>query len=438
MVISIGIIGTQEIVEQIERVIKAFPTFSPYTSVVQSEDDIPQIAEQMIDKVEVILISGALTSRKLKNRLKLSIPVYYLPITEASLYKALLLAVNEFDNVKGISIDTLTNMLVTRAVEALDIREIPYVVYDGSLYASTEQLLSFHREQVATGQCSIVLTGVQNVAEQLNAEGIPSIWMTPSDQDIVVTLERALLSTESRKNKEAQIVVGIINVDDFEGLAMKKRTEYEVQMLKLDIQRLILNYIESLDGYATHLGGDEYLFFTTRGMFERETRGYKYIPLAKDAKLNYSISLSLGIGFGMTANDAGTNAREALRKAKDAGGNGCFIVREDKSVIGPVEMSEPIKARIVPLDNTLVKKAESAGMTSHYLSKLVTYMCKHKRYEYHVHELANMLNITVRSAHRLLLVWQDCQLIEISRVEKVPKGRPRQMYWFNFIEQKAY
>jgi len=438
MVISIGIIGTQEIVEQIERVIKAFPTFSPYTSVVQSEDDIPQIAEQMIDKVEVILISGALTSRKLKNRLKLSIPVYYLPITEASLYKALLLAVNEFDNVKGISIDTLTNMLVTRAVEALDIREIPYVVYDGSLYASTEQLLSFHREQVATGQCSIVLTGVQGVAEQLNAEGIPSIWMTPSDQDIVVTLERALLSTESRKNKEAQIVVGIINVDDFEGLAMKKRTEYEVQMLKLDIQRLILNYIESLDGYATHLGGDEYLFFTTRGMFERETRGYKYIPLAKDAKLNYSISLSLGIGFGMTANDAGTNAREALRKAKDAGGNGCFIVREDKSVIGPVEMSEPIKARIVPLDNTLVKRAESAGMTSHYLSKLVTYMCKHKRYEYHVHELANMLNITVRSAHRLLLVWQDCQLIEISRVEKVPKGRPRQMYWFKFIEQKAY
>lgn len=31
-------------------------------------------------------------------------------------------------------------------------------------------------------------------------------------------------------------------------------------MLKLDIQRMILNYVESLDGYATYLGGDEYLF----------------------------------------------------------------------------------------------------------------------------------------------------------------------------------
>jgi hypothetical protein len=438
MVISIGIIGTQEVVEQIQRVIKAFPTFSPYTSIVQSEYEIPQIAEQMINKVEVILISGAFTSRKLKNRLKLSIPVYYLPITDASLYKALLLAVREYRNVQGISIDTLTKVLVTRAVEELELKEIPCVVYNGPLYATTEQLIAYHKEQIATGQCSIVLTGVQAVAEQLNAEHIPSIWMKPSDQDIVVTLERALLSTESRKNKEAQIVVGIVNVDEFEKLAMQRKNEYEVQMLKLDIQRLILQYVESLDGYATHLGGDEYLFFTTRGIFERETRGYKFIPLAKDAKLNYSLSLSVGIGFGMTANDAGTNAREALRKAKEAGGNGCFIVREDKSVIGPVEMSEPIKAPIAPLDNMLVKKAESAGMTSNYLSKLVTYMCKHQKYEYHVHELANMLNITVRSAHRLLLVWQDCQLIEISRIEKVPKGRPRQLYWFKFIEQKAY
>lgn len=438
MVISIGIIGTKEVVKQIKRVIKAFPTFSPSTCIVNSEDDIPIIAEQLSKRVEVILISSAWTNRKLKNRLKLSIPVHYLPITEASLYKALLQAVNGFEQVDGISIDTLTNVVVSRAVQELALEELDCHVFNGPLYATTDQLVAFHREQVVAGRCSIVLTGVQSVAQQLNEEGINSIWMTPSDQDIVVTLERALLSTESRKNKEAQVVVGVINVDDFEKLAKAKKNEHEVQMLKLDIQRMILNYVESLDGYATYLGGDEYLFFTTRGIFERETRGYKLIPLAKDAKLNYSISLSLGIGFGMTANDAGTNAREALRKAKEAGGNGCFIVREDKSVIGPVEMSDPIKASIAPLDHLLVKKAEAAGMTSNYLSKLVTYMCKHQKFEYHVHELASILNITARSAHRLLLVWLDYQLIEISRIEKVPKGRPRQMYWFKFIEQKAY
>ena len=438
MFISIGIIGTKEIVNQIEEVLKTFPTFKSYVYIVESEFEIPAVAQKISEKVEVILISGANQSKSLKSRIKLTIPVHYLPFTEASLYKALLQASQTGKLEAGISVDTLTKTMVSRVTEGLGLGEQHFYVYNGPVYASADQLLAFHRGQINEKQCAIVLTGNQTVAKQLQDEGIFSIWLTPSSEDIIVTLERALLSTESRKNKEAQIVVGIMNVDNFEKLAMKKKNEHEVQLLKLDIQRTILSYVESLDGYMSHLGGDEYLFFTTRGIFERETRGYKYIQLAKDAKSNYNISLSIGVGFGLTANEAGTNAREALRKAKESGGNASFIVREDKSIIGPIEMSEPIKVTMAPLDQNLVKKAESAGMTSNYLSKLLTYMCKHQKYEYHVHEIAAILNITVRSAHRLLLVWLDYSLIEISRVEKVPKGRPRQMYWFRFIEQKAY
>ncbi|RIX49425.1 hypothetical protein D3P08_22555 [Paenibacillus nanensis] len=438
MVIRIGIIGTKEVVEQIGQVIKTFPTFTPQFCIVENETDIPGYAERLSDSVEVILIYGPLAGRRLKAQPKLSIPVHYVPLTEAGLYKALLRAVKDAKLTQGISVDTLTKVLVTRAVKELDLRQLPYVVYNGPPYASAEKLVAFHQEQYEAGRCSIVLTGVQAVAQQLSGLGIPNLWMGPSDQDIIVSLERALLSTESRRNKESQIVVGIINVDDFGKLVMQRMNEHEVQLLKLDIQRMVLSYVESLDGYMSYLGGDEYLFFTTRGIFERETGGYKSIPLAKDAKQSYSLSLSLGIGFGMTANEAGTNAREALRKAKEAGGNSCFIVREDKSIIGPLEMSEPVRATFAPLDVALVKKAEAAGMTSSYLSKLVAYMSKHEKYEYHVHEVAAMLHITVRSAHRLLLMWLDNGLIELSREEKLPKGRPRQMYRFSFIEQKSY
>lgn len=438
MVIRIGIIGTKEVVEQIGQVIKTFPTFSPQFCIVEKETDIPGYAEQMSDKVEVILIYGPLTGRRLKAQPKLSIPVHYVPITEAGLYKALLRAVKDDKAVNSISVDTLTKVLVTRAMKELDLQQLSSVVYNGPPYASVEKLVAFHQEQYAAGRCQIVLTGLQTVAEQLSKLGVPNLWIGPSDQDIIVSLERALLATESRRNKESQIVVGIINVDDFEKLVMQRMNEHEVQLLKLDIQRMVLSYVESLDGYMTYLGGDEYLFFTTRGIFERETGGYKSIPLAKDAKQSYSLSLSLGIGFGMTANEAGTNAREALRKAKEAGGNSCFIVREDKSVIGPLEMSEPVKATFAPLDVAFVKKAEAAGMTSSYLSKLVAYMSKHEKYEYHVHEVAAMLHITVRSAHRLLLMWLDNGLVELSRSEKLPKGRPRQTYRFHFIEQKSY
>ena len=73
----------------------------------------------------------------------------------------------------------------------------------------------------------------------------------------------------------------MINIDDFGTQALRRNNEHEVQKLKLDIHRMVLDYVESLDGYLTHLGGDEYLFFTTRGIFERETGGYKTIPWLK-------------------------------------------------------------------------------------------------------------------------------------------------------------
>lgn len=438
MVIKIGIIGTLEIVEQIKQVIKTFPTFLPAFYLVEHEQDILPIAERASADAEVLLLSGPLTSKKVKDRLKLPIPVHYVPITEAGLYKALFYGAHAGKLSRGISVDSLTKVNVKRAARELGISDLEFAVYNGPSYASAEKLAQFHQEQHAAGKSSLALTGVQAVARQLAELGVPNHWMAPSDQDIIVTLERALLSTESRRNKEAQIVVGILNVDEFHKLVMKRPSEHEVQLMKLDIQRMVLSYVESLDGYLTYLGGDEYLFFTTRGVFERETGGYKTIPLAKDAKQSFNVSLSFGVGFGMTANEAGTNAREALRKAKEAGGNACFIVREDKSMIGPLEMADPVKATLAPLDYALVKKAEEAGMTSSYLSKLVAYTTKHEKYEFHVHELAAMLNITVRSAHRLLLLWIDHGLVDISGMEKVPKGRPRQLYRFSFLEGKSF
>jgi c-di-AMP phosphodiesterase-like protein len=135
---------------------------------------------------------------------------------------------------------------------------------------------------------------------------------------------------------------GLIHINDFNALVERSHSEHEVQKLKLEIHRTFLDYVKSLDGHLTNLGANEYLFVTTRGIFERETRGYKFIPLLQESKSSLGISLSLGVGFGKSANEAGTHARLALRQSREYGGDVCFIVREDKSVIGPVEMANPM------------------------------------------------------------------------------------------------
>ncbi|MDR0271658.1 hypothetical protein [Paenibacillus sp.] len=437
MQIKIGIIGLQQVVNRLLKVIKAFPTFVPVVRIVKDEDQIPSVAAQLMIEVEVLLLFGAHSHRKVKDNVNITVPVHYVPLTGTGLYKTLFHALQTGCLSGGISIDSLTKSMVMNTFKDLGIEHTKAVVYNGPAHASPDKLYEFHRNLSDSGDCSLAITGVESVGRRLSEAQAANEWLIPSDQDMSVTLERALLSTESRRIKESQIVVGMIKVDDFGKLVMRRSNEHEVQKLKLDIHRMVLDYVESLDGYLTSLGGDEYLFFTTRGIFERETGGYKTIPLAKDANQSFGISLSLGVGFGTSANEAGTNARAALRKSKEAGGNTCFIIREDQTLIGPLEMSDPIQTVLSATHTALIKKAEDAGMTSAYLSKLLSYTAKYGKYEYTVHELATLLDITVRSAHRLLLLWIDNGLVDISGMEKVPKGRPRQIYRFSFLKDKT-
>ena len=54
--------------------------------------------------------------------------------------------------------------------------------------------------------------------------------------------------------------------------------------------------------------------------------------------------------------------------------------------------------------------------------------------EFTADELANMLGITVRSAHRIILKWMDAGIISVIGTEKLlSRGRPRQVFRLDFI-----
>ena len=87
--IRIGIIGTQTIVDKIMKVIETFPSFDPVPLVFQDDGEAPALAERIGGEVEVLFLSDPLTQRKVKELGQFSIPVHYVPVTDAGLYKAL-------------------------------------------------------------------------------------------------------------------------------------------------------------------------------------------------------------------------------------------------------------------------------------------------------------------------------------------------------------
>jgi len=433
--IAIGIVGPGALVDKMNHCLKSFPSFEPVAKVYDREEEAPDAARELMNQVEVLLFSGPLPYRLAMQKLSFNIPVHYVPLTGTGLYRSLF-RMEKRHGLSSMSIDTLTKQAVERAFRELGEAHEHMVYYSGAEFDSPDALTAFHADQFRSGRTKAALTGVGSVSAALTEMGIPNDWVMPTEQDIIVSLERALLSTETRRSKESQIVVGFIHVDDFERLANQKSSEHEVQRLKLDIHRMLLGYVESLDGHLTHLGGNEYLFITTRGIFERETGGYKSIPLAQVVEKYYGLSLSIGIGFGRSANEAGTHARIALRNAKESGGDICFIVREDRSVIGPLQMTHPHEYDLSLIDAGLLKRAEQAGLTSGYLSKLVAHVTRFGKLDYTAQELAGVLNVTVRSTHRFLLSWLDSGLITIIGEEKgKSKGRPKQIYRLSFMSE---
>ncbi|AZN43877.1 hypothetical protein EJC50_23900 [Paenibacillus albus] len=438
--ISIGIIGTAELVGRILQVLKAFPSFRPIPIVYEEDSEAPRLAEQLGGTVEVLLASGPVPYNRIREEANVQVALHYVPLTDTGFYRALFRLRNTIGSVEQnlrISMDTLSKQMVQKSLSEINETHTEAIYYDGPDFASKEQLIAYHQEQYESGACVAALTADESVARELTALAIPNEWIIPTDQNITVALERALLSTETRQSREAQVVVGLVNLDQFEKRIHVHTSEHEVQKLKLDIHRMLLDYVESLDGYLTPLGGDEYLFFTTRGIFERVTGGYKKISLGKSIYQKFGLSLSIGMGFGRSANEAGTHARIALRKSKEAGGDTCFIVGEDKALIGPLAMADPLEFALSLTDSELLKKAEDAGMTSGYLSKLMAQVARTGKTDYMVHELAAILDISVRSTHRLLLQWMDHSLVAIAGVEKVPKGRPRQIFRLTFLREKA-
>ncbi|WP_251552215.1 hypothetical protein [Neobacillus muris] len=435
--IIIGIVGPQALEKEIMKALEAFPNFRPiFLQTTPSTIDHEDISA-LIVKVEVLLFLEFPTYFKAKQLVNISIPAQYVPLMGTGLYRSLFLIKTQYE-FTHFSIDTVEERYIQRILYELGETKYAWKSFfpDYEQADFIESIVTFHQNNHQTNG-SIAITGIQEVSLKLSELAIPNEWVTPTYQDLIVSLERALLATEARKNKESQIVFGIIDIDKFDKATEKYTTEHEVQLFKLKFQQMMLNYTKLLDGHLINSGGEEFSFITTRGIFERETRGYKYIPILNSAKSELGVTISIGVGFGRSAAEAGSHARLALRQSKELGGNVCYIVREDQSVIGPVDIitdTQYEKYDLAITDAELLEKAEKAGMSAAYMTKLMARVARHKKYDYTAQELATTLNITTRSAHRILLKWMDANLVDIVGEEKITfKGRPRRIYSLSFI-----
>ncbi|WP_051314591.1 hypothetical protein [Alteribacter aurantiacus] len=422
--IKVGIITPVEHLEFVQSNLDYFPSIKPVWYLYSSETEESRVIEESINnkETEALLFLEHHVYKSTINNKKLSIPAHFIAATGNNIYRTAFLLFNN-NEIKNICCDPLPLINLPGVLADLGITlSSVHVVKE----KSEEKTIEEHKEFLENHKNAGSITSRVRVAEELKRQGLCCEYVMPTPQDLMVTLERILLSTKSRENLETQFVCGFIK---------GKYINFDEQ-IHFEVEKQIHTFVKQLNGIYQQVEEDFYMFVTNRGSFERVTRGYKSIPfLNQGGVCEKYVKFNMGVGFGNSVKDAKNHGRIAFNHTKGFPPNKCFIVNDDKQVFGPVEMTRHLVYDIAITDYQLLEKAKVAGMTASYISRLIAQLNHHEKGVYSAQELANIFGITLRSTHRNLSKWLDADIVKIVGEEKTAyRGRPRTIYSFDWLK----
>lgn len=409
--LNVGFIGPIWMESTIKKCFSMFPSLHVSYRFSDNIYDAIHFAKELETEVDSFLFSSRATYLLVKENVSLQKESYYIPLKGNGFYKALYQLTRNHD-IKVISIDGIAE----EYFEPLEGLVFLHINKTSSLQ-QLEELYEIHVENYRTCQQVGVITSLKVIADRLTSLQIPVEWLKPAEEDIIVCLERLMLTTTKRKEWESQVIFGKLQINFLSESPLANAEKFDK---KHKIEKLVSKFVDEINGYFMVNHDLEYVFISHRGEFERVTEGYKVLYLFSEIQKIQECMVNMGIGFGWTIQLANYHADLALVQSLQFKRNCAFIVNEVRKVIGPIELQTPV---IYDLDDSATETKIKQ------LEIIKVYLRKNKISYFTAKEVATILNVTNRTANRLLAKWLDAHLIAIVGVEKVvQKGRPRQRY----------
>lgn len=426
--IRIGIVGPEDSLNVIKQVPYSNPeaewTFLEY-------DDVHNAAElvaRYMNEMDVFLLTGEVPYRIVtESETEISKPLLYIPHTGTALYRTLFeMAFHHRRQMEKISIDTISEEEVAEVFRELNIPcdnnfVMPQEIQPG-LWG--ERHLQLWKEK----KIDAVITSLSTTMKYLIKHQVPVFRIRPTESVIRAYMDHAFRAGLLQDAKKGQILIQLIQIDNFNHLIHYTGSEYSTQQIQLELHKRLLDYTVEIEGAFTSLGRDAFLLVTTQGAFQKYTEGKLVNPIPEWVVEKLPITISVGIGEGQTGIEAETHARIALKHAQDHGGGCCFFTTTYGEVKGPLD-DEKMVAFKYQIDGEIHRIAQKAGMSPVTLGKVAHVLEKLGKTEVTSVELSQHLKITPRQARRILT-----QLKTAGAAEQIGEeghsiiGRPRSIY----------
>jgi ribosomal protein S25 len=331
------------------------------------------------------------------------------------------------------SIDTIHRENVEEMLDELGLEKYELQVKDYEGYITSEELVDYHHDLFINRKTDFAITCLTSTYEKLKDLGVTSCRIMPTSQAVSQTLELASLETQNLVARKAQLCAGVVKILNWNNLDSYSPSEYEQQRMKLTMSELFINFCEKMKASMKFVNEDEYRFYATRGAVESATDNYKFMPLIQDINDKLPFTVCIGLGYGYSANESEKNSSEALKYAISYNKNSCYVVMEDGRVKGPLEQGKSIEFYSKTEEDGVVKLSEKSNVSIITLNKIAGIMKSLNKNVITANEIADTLNITLRSARRMLASLEEAGIAStVGEEQPAGRGRPRQIFKISF------
>ena len=424
--VSIGIITAERSMEMVREVDPAMRAacevaYLPYATTRQ----LALVYSRNAHRFDGILFSGAFPYEYVVSHVGPVLkPHAYFELADRDYYKlfARLLFQNPGLVVSRVVLDSLTVPIDFESVFGDDGPQFFDAVIgsgtgmDHAYEVTMEQAVRLWRE----GRIDRVVTRFTNLMNRFSAEGIPCELLFPSHASMLETFHSLLTKIHARILDDSMSAVGLVLPGDGDE---KTREAVKAALAAFNEKTGM--------GLIVRESGRYFELITANDILRDLTGAYTHCTVSGHLADVLGLDVHIGWGLGRDVLQARQNAVRALRDSRRHPGRAAYLVNEEGEIVGPLRGGRAVTVAGEP-DATTEKIGRRLGISSAHLQKLINLREKRGANRFTSAELAHYLNVTPRSASRILsrlAEFGGAQVVQT--VQASPRGRPFKIYEVN-------
>lgn len=346
---------------------------------------------------------------------------------------ARILANNPGIDISRVYIDAIVDPVVVESIieNIFQGKNRPYLPqnhevmdYRGSLRKSTyDEYMQVYRMLWAQDRFDVFVTRWSNLEERLEAEHIPCILLRPSRETIMYYFSELLHDIRENAVQQSLVACCVIELRECD----RNEENYGI------LGGVLADFSNARAQDLMIRRNDTHFEVITSGAQLKEiTVDYSSCMLSNELNKRLSFPVYVGWGVGYDVVAAYKNARRALAECKKGRTRRTYLLTETQEMVGPLDGNRALYYDIQP-DPHVCALAKTLGIAPINLEKMMSLQKRRNMDEITSSDLAYYLEITPRSASRILMKLSDMGFARPVRYTNLNgTGRPTTIYELDF------